>query len=271
MVFPAATQLAKNAHRLFDDAKLLARRGRYASAVALSILALEEVGKYHIYLWKDLDPKWTPKRSDPPRHSDKQAAVAAPFVGIVMQTAMIVITKKFAGRDWITARGPTEWDKAQDFLVEGYSVSQHHPDKVVRENAARILNHVSDFVEQQIDANSLSALMRKADEGFIDREKQAALYLDISSTGDIVSDPEGLNNKQAARFWLDLAEVALSILDSKPTAAAIALNFATRYEIKPNQRPPKGDPATAADWGTLFEKMHKEPAHPRPKRTRRKQ
>jgi AbiV family abortive infection protein len=65
-----------NAKRLNDDAILLGEHGRHASAYALAILAVEEMGQALIELWgSDFDPG--PKARRASRHIQKQSAVAA--------------------------------------------------------------------------------------------------------------------------------------------------------------------------------------------------
>jgi AbiV family abortive infection protein len=137
--YPAADKLAANARRLFEDAKLLSEHGRYPSAAAIAILSMEEVGKYHVYRWKHQDPEWTTDRRFPPRHSDKQAAFAAPFVAMVQRRAMSEICNRIGAADWDKARGADDWEKTQDFLVEGYAVSQHAETEGTRQRAVDIL------------------------------------------------------------------------------------------------------------------------------------
>lgn len=70
------TAIVSNAARLLGDAKLLVDNERYASAFALSVLALEEIGKVVLDIWDALRsvPK-SGKRSS--SHLRKQAAVSS--------------------------------------------------------------------------------------------------------------------------------------------------------------------------------------------------
>jgi AbiV family abortive infection protein len=74
----SATQTAilANAARLLKDAKLLVGYERYASAFALSVLALEEIGKVVLDLWgkSEAQPKLNKR---PSAHVKKQAAVSS--------------------------------------------------------------------------------------------------------------------------------------------------------------------------------------------------
>ena len=74
-----------NAQRLLKDADLLYQNHRYASATALTIIALEEVGKYLLDVWEQQPPnewdkmptKFTYDKNK--YHISKQAAVVALF------------------------------------------------------------------------------------------------------------------------------------------------------------------------------------------------
>src|SRR3984893_12517909 len=69
-------EIVSNAARLLRDAKLLVDNERYASAFALSVLALEEIGKVVLELWGASHPVHkSGKRPSP--HLRKQAAVSS--------------------------------------------------------------------------------------------------------------------------------------------------------------------------------------------------
>jgi len=73
---PYQTAIIANAARLLKDAKLLVDHERYASAFALSVLALEEIGKVVLDLWgkPEASPKLNKRLS---AHVKKQAAVSS--------------------------------------------------------------------------------------------------------------------------------------------------------------------------------------------------
>jgi len=68
----------ENAFRLMTDADLLIRHERHASALALAVLATEEIGKYLLSLWQKGDPAFTYNRHK--LHRMKQSAVAVLFM-----------------------------------------------------------------------------------------------------------------------------------------------------------------------------------------------
>lgn len=69
-------EIVSNAVRLLKDAKLLVDNERYASAFALSVLALEEIGKVVLDLW-DASQSVPKAGKRPSLHLRKQAAVSS--------------------------------------------------------------------------------------------------------------------------------------------------------------------------------------------------
>lgn len=74
------TLVLANATRLLNDAKLLVEHRRFASAFALAVLAVEEIGKALIDGWNADAPLPKPKTYQSP-HIQKQAAVSALLLG----------------------------------------------------------------------------------------------------------------------------------------------------------------------------------------------
>ncbi|MET4171862.1 AbiV family abortive infection protein [Bradyrhizobium sp. LA6.1] len=72
-----------NATRLHDDARLLVDRRRYASAFALALLGVEEIGKVLLNSWEAERPLAKPKEWLS-QHIQKQAAVANLLVGALL-------------------------------------------------------------------------------------------------------------------------------------------------------------------------------------------
>lgn len=69
------TNIVANAARLLSDAKYLSDNKRFGSAFALSVLALEEIGKVVLDIWNASAPLASPKGSS--AHLRKQMAIAA--------------------------------------------------------------------------------------------------------------------------------------------------------------------------------------------------
>jgi len=67
-----------NAFRLMTDADLLIRHERYASALALAVLSMEEIGKHLLSVWSKDDPGFKYNRHK--LHRMKQGAVAILFM-----------------------------------------------------------------------------------------------------------------------------------------------------------------------------------------------
>ncbi|MBR0732411.1 AbiV family abortive infection protein [Bradyrhizobium japonicum] len=72
-----------NATRLLDDARLLVDHRRFASAFALAVLGVEEIGKVLIESWEAEKPLAKPKTRQS-KHIRKQAAVANLLAGALL-------------------------------------------------------------------------------------------------------------------------------------------------------------------------------------------
>jgi AbiV family abortive infection protein len=70
------TDVVANAARLLSDAKFLSDGGRFASAFALAVIALEEIGKVILDIWDEAVPLQKHKAAQS-AHLRKQAAVAS--------------------------------------------------------------------------------------------------------------------------------------------------------------------------------------------------
>lgn len=68
------TMIIANAARLLGDAKLLADHARFASAFALAVLGVEEIGKVILDIWGSVKPLSKSRRT---AHIRKQAAVGS--------------------------------------------------------------------------------------------------------------------------------------------------------------------------------------------------
>jgi len=71
-----------NARRLFADAELLFDHQRYASAFALAVLGLEEIGKALLKYWNAQRP--LPNKANASAHIRKQAAVSSLLLGALV-------------------------------------------------------------------------------------------------------------------------------------------------------------------------------------------
>jgi AbiV family abortive infection protein len=74
------TLIMENAARLLADAKLLVDHNRFASAFALAVLGVEEIGKVVLDIWETEKPLTKPARRKS-SHLRKQAAVGSVLLG----------------------------------------------------------------------------------------------------------------------------------------------------------------------------------------------
>jgi len=250
----ALEAVASNARRLAADAKFLREQGRCPASVVSAIIAIEEVAKYHVLRWQAEDPEYSPpKHRKLSRHTDKHAAFGAAFRARTTMQAMIKACKHFAGAEWETCPGETDWEKVQEFVWEGFSVSQHDPNPARRERAVEILNVIAHYIELSVDHDPLACLMSLGDDGSIDKQKQNALYADVDQDGLIKNDPASVTAGQA-EFWTDISDVAIASLGSIEEGEAAAEAFTKRYKVVPPARSP-GRVYTSEDWRKLFDRL----------------
>ena len=76
--FEVEQSILDNARRLVADALLLVEHGRHATAFAVAVIALEEVGKIVLRRWRTMDTPLTVRRRS--LHLSKQCAVASLLV-----------------------------------------------------------------------------------------------------------------------------------------------------------------------------------------------
>jgi AbiV family abortive infection protein len=77
---PGETLTLSNSTRLLNDARLLVDHRRFASAFALAVLGVEEIGKVLLDGWKADAPLAKPRAS---LHIQKQTAVSSLLLGVL--------------------------------------------------------------------------------------------------------------------------------------------------------------------------------------------
>ena len=196
MLRPDLIAVARNAHRLLQDAQVLAEAGRYPAALSLSILALEEVGKYFILKWPErskAEANPRPLRS----HREKQATATV----FPMAKASMDVLKEVS----------TEFGLAGDeAAVEQFRAVYRHlkSDPCYQNLVDAIDANLLDRLTKAIEGSS--GLHKKALSGALDTLKQQGFYVDVRS-GAVISDPASLTEADAA-FWLTCAAQAVGRL-----------------------------------------------------------
>jgi AbiV family abortive infection protein len=75
------TLIIENAARLLDDARFLAEKSSFASAYALAVIGVEEIGKAILSAWETVEPLLKPKGLQT-FHLRKQAAVGSVLLAL---------------------------------------------------------------------------------------------------------------------------------------------------------------------------------------------
>ncbi len=170
----------KNAERLVFDASLLHKHRRWASSIALSVLAIEEMGKLRMVA--NLNATAAEQR----RHRNKQVAIGAYYVADTSQEAILSFLKS---HDFEIRHNDelSDWQRAYLDSEQGQQQLSMLRTKLVSHLESELHNHPDEqFLDQALG-------------GAIDALKQSALYVDSDSDGNI-NDPAAFTEDQSTEF-----------------------------------------------------------------------
>jgi AbiV family abortive infection protein len=182
--------ILQNAARLLDDARLLYDNQRFASATALAILTMEEMGKYFIV-------KWASGRGSAARDLNKHIAKQVSFGSFpfVEMTIMEFLAQM----------------KEIGFLLE--------PDAEITEEQRQWMNSEAGWacVRGRLRSdgfwdNLVQRVLNSEDGGFMTRAqmkefnklKQRCIYVDLNENSEVLADPAD-TTKETTNYFLRLA------------------------------------------------------------------
>lgn len=178
-----------NAERLLDDARLLFCNERYKSALALAVIAIEEVGKILVHRWSD-EAELKYARRQFGYHALKQIATLT-----LIQTVTTIL--------WIsTKRGLIKAGELNEKSFDSFSLFAADENVSLSEHEKMTLLEM--FRDQRRTERSLKR-------GDFDRMKQAALYVDPFDNDD---SPVIRDAKEAAENSIKIANYSLSFLNT---------------------------------------------------------
>ncbi|MBL8595845.1 MAG: AbiV family abortive infection protein [Devosia sp.] len=195
-----------NCRRLIADAMLLLERGSAGSALALAIMALEEVGKGH-----QLELETTKGKSTPSWHHYRQ--FLASFV------LMVSLFQKYGlprpqFPDGIQQRIRERWAGKKGLRdIVGVPIPEDLRADVGGWIEPLLLKmDPDDLIIFRIELRWVNKVMMAAASGNLEALRQSGLYLDHSD-GIVGSDPANVVRQDAYR-WIRVAERALLLLES---------------------------------------------------------
>jgi AbiV family abortive infection protein len=193
MIAAHLASIRDNAFRLHEDAVLLMSNQRYPSAVALSILAIEEVGKY--LMLRDHKNNYNVERLR--RHSAKQCKLSERYLTdlwmslsprLSVENRELTLKRLAELRSW--GRPPT--------LLDDQQVSQ---------TSDQIREIFEETVRQQRAQNMLARYVITTELGDTSKIKNRAFYVDDSDRDR--SNPTDLTRSDAEE-WIRQADRALT-------------------------------------------------------------
>jgi hypothetical protein len=190
------TALLANIYRIAEDADILLMAGRYASAKALAIVAIEEAGKYTSILSNDLPRKKTKL------HLQRQEAIGRFFRSAAMfeacareMPAFLEGLKLRSSDNFAAAESMTE----KELITFAMDALQSDPTFDMDRFLRRVLGE------------DLSVKFHKlASAGDYHKQRQAALHVDFNENGELLSDPSSVTEEDAREF-VELAWFAANL------------------------------------------------------------
>lgn len=174
--------IRRNAERLLSDALVLYDLKRWASATALAVLAVEEMGKYFLIKWEKSDTRALSS------HKAKQGILAS---------FLIVRAISRAENAWMTERGleRKHWSELNPD-IQAYLESPEG-----QKWRKKIDEEWEKIAVEGIIADEHRDIGVRINRGEIDKIKQAAFYVDIDADGTVVSDPSNCS-QEIADEWI---------------------------------------------------------------------
>jgi AbiV family abortive infection protein len=170
-------ELLANAERLLEDAKVLRKSRKYASAVGLAVLSLEEAGKLVMRIGGLGPPGRPPIQGQARLHKLKQRMAASALIASMANGDVDNVLKELAyTRTWVKidpnkANSDDEYMKTADIFA-----------KITDDEYA---SKLQDLISEKHQARIIIQLSR----GDFDELKQSALYVDIDDKNYTVSVP----------------------------------------------------------------------------------
>ena len=197
--------IAVNARRLSGDARYLLDGGRYPTAMAVAILALEEAGKFYLRKWSVGTGARVPILTGRQGHQTKQQIMTA----FMMAEVAIRATTEFVAR---LGKGDS------DEIVTGFirhlkrtqvdATADEEDKEKARNVEEKLVSHVADEI-----ASSEGAQLRDLVwSGGVESAKHRGLYVDIGPDGSVSAGPQMAAVEEAAA-WVARAEAIVVHLD----------------------------------------------------------
>jgi AbiV family abortive infection protein len=177
--------LLRNIFRLVEDADLLLEAGRYSSANALAIFAVEEAGKYTALL----SAQEAPKKAR--LHLFRQEVIgeffksAARFEAFALEMdSMLESLKKRSPESYAQAIAMPRGDLIRFTIAS------------VSEDPAF---DMEEFVRKTVGIDPSMTFGDEAKTGDYHRERQQSIHADYDEGGQLISDPFAISKEQATR------------------------------------------------------------------------
>lgn len=192
--------VAENARRLLADAELLFANKRYPTAVTLSIITIEEAGKF-AFLCKGVD---SPSRRT---HKEKQSLLGMWFWHIAIYDVFTSEFQEFC--TYLQEKGRSE---NLEYLLGLSIIERIDYMKLLHFSESNdIGKSVELYVRSKFRYAEKLEILENACSGKLERKRQSGIYADINSNAEATNDPLTIQ-KAEAESWLENARVAIEFM-----------------------------------------------------------
>ncbi len=189
-VHEAQVRILENAERLLADAELLHMHGRHPSALAMAILAFEEIGKIYLLGIGELHSKGRNGHRTKQQFANAML-IAGPAISVLA--------------DYLASLGMQRTPQtAVAFLyavLKSQSRSESEEDKMAFQ---RLENQIIEEVAERLRDLEAGRVSIAINSGRANALKQSGFYCDVDESGRIISDPNNIGS-DLARDWIDRA------------------------------------------------------------------
>jgi AbiV family abortive infection protein len=195
--------IAHNAQRLMEDADLLFSAGRFATATAIAIIAIEEAGKHYLLKWNsehEMTDLLRPAHKGRKAHQEKQAVLGSFYLAEVAVETMRQYLRKIGF-------------EGDDNSLQQFSNALHYfrDDPEYGRKAALVEEKVVNLVAKKMAESENREFTQNAMQGNIQETKHCGLYVDLDASGEVTRGPSQIQ-KEDARKWLEHANRAVALL-----------------------------------------------------------
>jgi AbiV family abortive infection protein len=199
------SEIIENAKSLLEDAEILAEKDKWGSAMALSVLCVEECGKF---IQSNRDFSDTALAQMNLSHREKQKTSILHAFTISLNRALALVGLKISYPEELSPR-QQKWLAGEEGQKLNAAFFGRKGEFDIPEEVAGKMVDTLGSEENRVGLLHLAEIVSP---GHMEKAKHKGLYVDISKTGKIKSVPQEVTESEARQF-LELAQHVVADLE----------------------------------------------------------